>query len=88
MSISTTATGRGVMTTLRQIAENLDSQRDQMVAAIERDYPVEFVPLAHDHKHRDLVDFFSRLANAREALVDAHNLLREVVDPIDMRRPR
>lgn len=104
---NTRNTGLGIMTTLRQIVDNLDAQRDQLVAAIERDYNVdeilaqtpsiefevglirehvEAVIVAKEQIHRDLVPFFTEIAHAREALVDAHNYLRDVVDPISMMR--
>lgn len=84
--MSTTATGHGVMTTLKQTVANLDSQRDQLMAAIERDYPRVTAPVSHNLKHDELHDFFTELARAREHLVTAHNLLRDVVSPIDLAR--
>ena len=84
--MSTRSTGMGVMTTLRQIVYNLDSQRDQLTAAIERDYPTGTPE--HDRTHRDLANVFLEIAHARESLVDAHNQLRDVVAPIDLARPR
>jgi len=82
--MSTRNTGLGVMNAMRQIVGNLDSQRDQLTAAIERDYP-SGTP-EHEQTHRDLVNVFAEIAHAREALVDAHNLLRDVVSPIDLAR--
>lgn len=90
---STTYTGLGIMNTLRQIVNNLDSQRDQLVDAIERDYPTPTSPdnpepdthrIRREQIHSDLRLFFSEVAIAREALVIAHNDLRDVVSPIDM----
>ncbi len=83
------------MNVLRQTVDNLDAQRDQLVAAIERDYPAtsefcsacqSYLGFGHptsghrfdcprDQAHRNLVPF----AQACEHLVDAHNLLRDVV---------
>lgn len=93
---STRNTGLGVMTTLRQIVQNLDAQRDQLTAAIERDYPSTvpgIYPGAnprtnpdHERTHRDLAPVFADIASAREHLVLAHNSLRDVVAPIDMMR--
>ena len=82
--LATRNTGLGVMNTLRQTVGNLDAQRDQLMAAIERDHP-SGTP-EHEQIHRDLVDFFGELAQAREHLVQAHNDLRDIVSPIDMLR--
>jgi hypothetical protein len=94
--LATRNTGLGVMNALRQAVMNLDSQRDQLVAAIERDYPSTVPGIypgaeprtnqEHQRLHLDLVDFFSELAQAREHLVQAHNDLRDVVSPIDLLR--
>jgi hypothetical protein len=106
--MSYTSTGGAIMTVLKQTVYNLDAQRDQLVAAIERDYPrgddigtgsniVEAYADSHpepsdirnqkrEQIHRDLLFFFSELAQAREHLVQAHNELRDVVAPIDMLR--
>jgi hypothetical protein len=90
-----TYTGNAILNTLRQMVGNLDSQRDQLVDAIERDYPRPSAPdnpepdthrERREQIHRDLVPFFTEIAHAREALVDAHNLLRDVVAPIDLAR--
>lgn len=98
MSISTIATGRGVMTTLRQIVDNLDAQRAQLHAAIVRDYPARVPGIypgtigrsnpERERIRRDLEPIFADIAAARGALVDAHNALRDVVAPIDLARPR
>lgn len=45
------------------------------------------VEAAKEQIHRDLYNVFAEIARAREHLVDAHNLLRDVVAPIDLRRP-
>lgn len=81
---STHNTGLGTLTALRQICWNLDAQRDQLLEAIERDHP-SGTP-GHEQAHRELIDVFTEIAHAREHLVDAHNLLRDIVSPIDMMR--
>jgi hypothetical protein len=95
--MSLNSTGQAVMTVLRQTVDNLDAQRDQLHAAIVRDYPAPNSPdnpepdTHRELRHRiqrDLEPIFADIAAARGALVDAHNALRDVVAPIDLARPR
>jgi hypothetical protein len=68
------------MRVLRQTIDNLDAQRDQLMAAIERDHLAG--TLENNQIHHDLLFTFTEIGKAREHLVDAHNLLRDVVEPL------
>lgn len=77
----------GIADILEQIVHNLDAQVDQLTAAattadaelLERD-------LGNAHFHRDLVEAFSEIANARAHLVNAHGEIMGTVPSYLSRR--
>jgi hypothetical protein len=75
-----TYTVLGVRRALEQIVQNLDAQVEQLTqAATEADakHPSATVPT--DRHHRDLLEAFHQLANARAGIVNAHGEISATV---------